>query len=56
MHIPDAFIPLWQGGIYWIIALIALSISIKWANKEMSQDRIPIIAVLCSRHICDPEF
>lgn len=48
MHIPDAFIPLWQSGIYWIVALIGLGISVKWAQREMSEDRIPIIAVLAA--------
>jgi cobalt/nickel transport system permease protein len=48
MHIPDAFIPLWQSGIYWIIALIFLGLSIKWAKKEINEDRIPIIAVLAA--------
>jgi cobalt/nickel transport system permease protein len=48
MHIPDAFIPLWQSGIYWIIALVFLGLSIKWAQKEMGEDRVPIIAVLAA--------
>ncbi|HWQ66806.1 MAG TPA: cobalt transporter CbiM [Methanospirillum sp.] len=48
MHIPDAFIPLWQSGIYWIIALIFLGLSVKWAQKEMGEDRIPIVAVLAA--------
>jgi len=48
MHIPDAFIPLWQSGIYWIIALIFLGLSVKWAQKEMNENRIPIIAVLAA--------
>ncbi len=48
MHIPDAFIPLWQSGIYWIIALLFLGLSIKWAQKEMGEDRVPIIAVLAA--------
>lgn len=48
MHIPDAFIPLWQSGIYWVIALIGLGISVRWAQREMSEDKIPIIAVLAA--------
>jgi len=48
MHIPDAFIPLWQSGIYWIIALIFVGLSIRWAKGEMNEDRIPIIAVLAA--------
>ena len=48
MHIPDAFIPLWQSGIYWIIAVLFLGLSIKWAQKEMGEDRVPIIAVLAA--------
>lgn len=48
MHIPDAFIPLWQSGLYWIIALIAIGFSLKWAKKEINEDKIPIIAVLAA--------
>lgn len=48
MHIPDAFIPLWQGGIYWIIALTVLGLSVRWAQREMSEDKVPIIAVLAA--------
>lgn len=48
MHIPDAFIPLWQSGVYWIIALIAIGFSLKWAKQEINEDKIPIIAVLAA--------
>jgi cobalt/nickel transport system permease protein len=48
MHIPDVFIPLWQSGIYWIIALVFIGLSVKWAQKEMNEDKIPIIAVLAA--------
>jgi cobalt/nickel transport system permease protein len=48
MHIPDAFIPLWQSGLYWIIALIAIWFSLKWAKQEINEDKIPIIAVLAA--------
>ena len=48
MHIPDAFIPLWQGAAYWIIALIFIGISVRWAQREMNEDKIPVIAVLAA--------
>ncbi|OPY38261.1 MAG: cobalt transport protein CbiM [Methanoregula sp. PtaU1.Bin051] len=48
MHIPDAFIPIWQGAIYWIIALVFIAISLKWAKNEMSEEKLPMVAVLAA--------
>jgi len=48
MHIPDAFIPIWQGAIYWIIALIFIALALRWAKNEMSEEKIPIVAVLAA--------
>jgi cobalt/nickel transport system permease protein len=48
MHIPDAFIPIDQAAIYWIIALIFLALSIKWARTEINEDKIPMIGVLAA--------
>ena len=48
MHIPDAFIPLWQGAIYWIIALVFVALALRWARSEMSEEKIPLIAVLAA--------
>lgn len=48
MHIPDVFIPLWQSAVYWIIALIFIYLSVKWAQNQMNEDKIPIIAVLAA--------
>lgn len=48
MHIPDAFIPLPQAAIYWIIALIFLALSIKWARSAIDENKIPLIAVLAA--------
>jgi len=48
MHIPDAFIPIWQGAIYWIIALVFLALALRWAKNEMSEEKIPIVAVLAA--------
>ncbi len=48
MHIPDAFIPLPQAAVYWIIALIFIFLSIRWARKEMTEEKIPLIAVLAA--------
>lgn len=48
MHIPDAFIPLPQAVIYWIIALVFLGLAIRWARSELNEDKIPIIAVLAA--------
>jgi cobalt/nickel transport system permease protein len=48
MHIPDAFIPIWQGAIYWIIALVFIALALRWARNEMSEEKIPLIAVLAA--------
>jgi cobalt/nickel transport system permease protein len=48
MHIPDAFIPITQGAVYWIIALVFLALALRWAKKEMTEDRIPLVAVLAA--------
>ncbi len=51
MHIPDAFIPIWQGAIYWIIALVFVALALRWAKNEMSEEKIPIVAGTCSRNL-----
>jgi len=48
MHIPDSFMPLTQGLVYWAIALIFIGLSLRWARKDMSEDRIPLVAVLAA--------
>jgi cobalt/nickel transport system permease protein len=48
MHIPDAFIPLPQGAVYWIVALVFIALSLRWARKEMSEEKIPLVAVLAA--------
>lgn len=48
MHIPDAFIPIPQGIVYWIIALVFVALALRWAKNEMSEEKIPIVAVLAA--------
>ncbi len=48
MHIPDAFIPIWQGAIYWAIALVFIALSLRWARREMTEEKIPLIAILAA--------
>jgi cobalt/nickel transport system permease protein len=48
MHIPDSFMPLTQGIVYWVIALAFVALSLRWAKNEMSEDRIPLVAVLAA--------
>lgn len=48
MHIPDAFIPIWQGAIYWIIALVFVALALKWAKDEMNEEKLPMVAVLAA--------
>jgi len=48
MHIPDAFIPITQGVVYWIIALVFIALALRWARNEMDEQRLPLIAVLAA--------
>jgi len=48
VHIPDAFMPIWQGAIYWLIALVFIAWSLKWARNELSEEKLPLIAVLAA--------
>lgn len=48
MHIPDAFIPLWQSAIYWVIALIFIALALRWARRELDEEKIPLVAVLAA--------
>ncbi len=48
MHIPDAFIPIDQAIVYWIIALVFFVLALRWAKNELHEDRIPLVAVLAA--------
>ncbi len=48
MHIPDAFIPITQSIVYWIIALVFIALSLRWARTEMTEEKIPLVAVLAA--------
>jgi len=48
MHIPDAFIPLPQAALYWIIACIFILLALRWSRNEMHEENIPLIAVLAA--------
>src|SRR3990170_3036713 len=48
MHIPDGYIPLEQTAIYWIIAIVFIARSIKWARSDMKENMIPLFGVLAA--------
>jgi len=48
MHIPDSFIPIGQGLVYWAIALVFIALSLRWAKNEMNEEKIPLVAVLAA--------
>lgn len=48
MHIPDAFIPITQGIVYWIIALVFVALALRWVKNEMSEEKLPLVAVLAA--------
>jgi cobalt/nickel transport system permease protein len=48
MHIPDAYIPLGQAAVYWLIAAIFIARSIKWARSDMDENMIPLFGVLAA--------
>ena len=48
MHIPDGFLPISQALIYWIIAIVFILLSLRWARSEMSEEKAPLVAVLAA--------
>lgn len=48
MHIPDAFIPIPQGIVYWVIAVVFVALALRWAKNEMSEEKLPLVAVLAA--------
>jgi len=48
MHIPDGFIPLSQCILYWAIALVFITLSLRWARRDMDEERIPLVAVVAA--------
>ncbi|MDD5474461.1 MAG: cobalt transporter CbiM [Candidatus Methanoperedens sp.] len=48
MHIPDGYIPLGQAAVYWLIAIIFIARSVKWARNDMNEDMIPLFGVLAA--------
>ena len=48
MHIPDGFIPLGQCAIYYIVLIVALYISLRWARKNLDEKMVPLMAVLAA--------
>jgi cobalt/nickel transport system permease protein len=48
MHIPDGFFPISQAAVYWIIALVFIALSLRWARRELSEENIPLVAVLAA--------
>jgi cobalt/nickel transport system permease protein len=48
MHIPDIFIPLPQAIVYWIIALFFIALSLRWARKNLHEEKIPLVAILAA--------
>jgi len=48
LHIPDGFIPIGQAAVYWIIALVFIARSVKWARKDMNENMIPLFGVLAA--------
>jgi cobalt/nickel transport system permease protein len=48
MHIPDGFLPISQAAVYWFIALILIALSLRWARREMSEEKVPLVAVLAA--------
>ncbi|MDD1676019.1 MAG: energy-coupling factor ABC transporter permease, partial [Methanomicrobiales archaeon] len=48
MHIPDSFLPLGQGLVYWLIAIVFIALSLRWARREMGEEKVPLVAVLAA--------
>ncbi|UCH88734.1 MAG: cobalt transporter CbiM [Thermoplasmata archaeon] len=48
MHVPDGFIPLWQCAVYFLIIIPFVYLSLRWAEKELDERKIPILGVLAA--------
>jgi cobalt/nickel transport system permease protein len=48
LHIPDGFIPIAQCLVYYVILIVALYFSVKWARSNLDEKHIPLIAVLAA--------
>ena len=48
MHIPDSFLPISQAAVYWLIALVFIALSLRWVRHEMSEEKVPLVAVLAA--------
>lgn len=46
MHIGDGLIPLEQAIVYWLIALVFIALSLRWARREMDEMKVPLFAAL----------
>ncbi len=47
MHIPDGFLG-WTWPIFWIIAIVAVAYSLKWARDNLDERNVPLLAVLAA--------
>lgn len=45
---PDGFIPVAQCLVYYVILIVALYFSVKWAKSNLDEKRIPLLAVLAA--------
>ncbi|MCK5660457.1 MAG: energy-coupling factor ABC transporter permease, partial [Methanosarcinales archaeon] len=48
MHIGDGLIPLWQCAIYWVIAVVFISGSLRWARNDLDEMKVPLLAALAA--------
>jgi cobalt/nickel transport system permease protein len=48
MHVPDAFMPIPQGILYWVVALVFIALSLRWVRKEMDETKVPLMAILAA--------
>ncbi len=46
MHIPDGFIPMYQAGVYYIIAIAIAIKAFRWVFRELPENRIMFIPML----------
>ncbi|UXM85181.1 cobalt transporter CbiM [Methanococcus aeolicus] len=48
MHIPDGFLPIWEAGLLWLVSLVCIGLSLKWASKEMNEKTVPLFAAVAA--------
>lgn len=48
MHVPDGYLDLWIAGLFWIAALVSITIATRRARGELGDERTPLLGVVAA--------